>query len=667
MKRKKRDIALKGSFLWLVLLLCLMIAATYLIKPAAAAGQAVILVVIIIYYAFITGMPFFKINSYINRLPAEILNSGGGNAFVNSPFPIAVVSIDGTVMWTNETFIKTISKKTFFGKNISEIFSKLDFISPDVEKLNKGVEYTLNDNKRSFMIYGIPIGTGHKDNYDRQMYVLYFNETTEYKSLSEKYKKSRPVVGLIVIDNYDEIETFARGRDNITISVEIDKRLSDWAVSVNALFRSVDNNKYIIIFEEHDLMNFRESKFDILDSIRKITMDKNPVTISIGIGSEGVNFAQNYEFATQALDMALGRGGDQAVIKTKNNYEFFGGKSKAVEKRTKVKSRVIADSLVKLMESSENVLIMGHKYSDFDSLGACVGIARIAKIKNKRVNIVINKNTTLAMPLIEKLETLPEYQDVFVDSLTGLDLLKLKTLLVICDVHSPQYLEYAEIYKNAANVVVIDHHRKMADYINNAVINYHEPYASSTSEIVTELVQYIDGENTMLSEEAEALMAGIILDTKNFCFKTGFRTFEAAAYLRKFGADPVSLKKIFRSDFDSFVRRTEFIQSADFYKDNIAISVWNGEPFDDAKAVMSQAADELLSIEGVEASFVLYTVGDSVHISSRSLGSINVQFIMENLGGGGHMTNAGAQIQGTLEEAKTKLIAAIDKYLNDYK
>jgi c-di-AMP phosphodiesterase-like protein len=362
------------------------------------------------------------------------------------------------------------------------------------------------------------------------------------------------------------------------------------------------------------------------------------------------------------MDMALGRGGDQSVIKTRNNFEFYGGKAKAVEKRTKVKSRIMAESLRSLIAECDNVIVMGHKFADFDSLGASIGIARIARILGKPVNIVLNRTTSLTGPVVEVFDKIADYNDLFVDPSTGLDCLKFKTLLVICDVHSPEYLESPDIYRNAGLVAVIDHHRKMADYITNANFNYHEPYASSACEIVTELLQYLDGDNNTTKEEAGALLSGIVLDTKNFCFKTSFRTFEAAAYLRRIGADPIEVKKIFQSGFGSYVRKTEFIQAAEFYFDHIAISIWNGEPFENAKTVMSQAADELLSIEGVEASFVLYPYGDTVHLSSRSLGTVNVQLIMEALGGGGHLTTAGAQITGDVLQVKEKLLGAIRDY-----
>ncbi len=364
--------------------------------------------------------------------------------------------------------------------------------------------------------------------------------------------------------------------------------------------------------------------------------------------------------------MALGRGGDQAVIKTKHNFEFFGGKSKGVEKRTKVKSRVIASAFAELLDGADNVLVMGHKFADFDAVGACVGVARMAMVRGKKVNIINNNKTTLAAPVVESLEKLTEYHNVFVNALTGLDLVGRKTLLVICDTHSATYVESMDIYKNCETVVVFDHHRKMADYIENTALSYHEPYASSASEIVSELLQYIDGAGTCTKEEAEALLAGIVLDTKNFYFKTGSRTFEAAAYLKKMGADPIEVKKLFKSDYDSYIRRVEFIASAQFYRESVAISKWDGPPLEDAKVIMSQAADELLNIEGVEASFVLYAFGDSVHISARSLGQYNVQVILEKLGGGGHLTTAGAQVAANMEDAEAQLKKAIDEYMQEY-
>ncbi len=624
--------------------------------------QLGLILILYIYYFSSNTRRLRMLNKYIEAIVSN-LDSMTSNSLTDFPLPMLVVRSDGEILWYNDAF-KGLSVSAF-GKYITGTIPR-----PQLERLAagdkdlQGMEIELDG--RHFKVY-CNANKGDFMDASGALLILYLVEDTDYIQLLKESAGSKPVVGIAIIDSYDELSQGARESERAGVLAKVDTILAAWMDAAHGVLRMTERGRYLFVCESRYLEAFIASKFDVLDRIREETEgSKLAVTLSIGIGEGGGSLFENHEFAKQAIDMALGRGGDQAVIKTKHNFEFFGGKSKAVEKRTKVKSRVMASALSELIDNATNVLIMGHKFADFDSVGASIGVARIVKIRQKPVNIIVNRKTCLATSILDKFEKVPEYDGVFVDRLEGLDLVSTGTLLVIVDTHSHEYIESPEIYQNCNKVAVIDHHRKMAQYIDNAILTYHEPYASSACEMIGELAQYIDGKNTILKEEAEAMLAGIVLDTKNFYFKTGFRTFEAAAYLKKSGADPIEVKKLFQSNYESYIRRTELISAAEFYKDRIAISIWDGGALEDSKVIMAQAADELLNIEGVDASFVLYPYNaSSVHISARSLGTVNVQLIAEKLGGGGHHTTAGVQLNVPAEEARKMLTDAIEDYFKD--
>ena len=445
---------------------------------------------------------------------------------------------------------------------------------------------------------------------------------------------------------------------------QIDILLEEFISRTTGFIRKLDRDRFIAVIEERHLNQFIEERFQILDKARQLQEAyKYPVTLSIGIGRGGRSMAECENWAMQAVDMALGRGGDQAAIKTGTGFEFFGGVSKGVEKRTKVKTRIIASAMSELIANSENVIVMGHRFGDLDSIGASIAMAKAVRAMGKPSVVCVNRAKTLAGCLIEKEEQSGADQ-LFAEEAEALQLLTPHTLVIIMDTHNPGMIESAEIYKNAKTVVVIDHHRKMVNYIDNAVIFYHEPFASSASEMVTELLQYLDDSLKIGKTEAEALLAGIMLDTKNFVLKTGVRTFEAAAFLRRMGADTVEVRQLFSNTMEAYQRKSRLVASAEVYK-NCAIAS-SDFTSDDLRVVAPQAADELLGISGVVASFVLYETGESVSISARSMGQMNVQVVMEQLGGGGHLTMAGAQLEGTdLEKARQMLLEAIDAYMDN--
>ncbi|WMJ24131.1 DHH family phosphoesterase [Paludicola sp. MB14-C6] len=572
-------------------------------------------------------------------------------SLINFPLPSMIVSEQNEVLWYNEMFKDNIiiRGQDIFGANIQSVFGK------DIYGIGANQGVTIQYNQHYYRLYSICSGS-----HTKPMYMVYFVDVTELQVNMLTMESKRPVVMMVLIDNYDE----AIGNENNSMESrligEVRDTIQDFVDKTTGFIRRLDRDRYIMMIEKENLEAIIQNRFDVLDKVREIgAAGKTPVTLSIGVGVVETTFSKAEREARQALDMALGRGGDQAAIKTENGYEFFGGYSKGVEKRTKVKTRIVASALVELIKSADNVLIMGHKFADLDCLGSGIGMAKAASYYNKKVNIVLDSRRNLAESLVRKLvendmQNLICLPDIAIDMVTD------KTLLIIVDTHTQVLVESSAIYKKAKQVVVIDHHRKMVNHIENAVIFYHEPYASSASEMVTELVQYFGEQCVLTSLEAEALLAGIMLDTRNFVIKTGVRTFEAAAYLRRLGADTVEVRKLFASTMDTYQRKTRVVSSAEVYK-QCAIAVCDFVS-DDLRLIAPQAADELLGINNVSASFVLYEQDDNVNISARSMGDLNVQVLMEKLGGGGHLTMAGAQVpNSSCDKVRQTLLEIIDQ------
>lgn len=579
------------------------------------------------------------------------IDAADREALANFPMPALVTSKTGEVLWYNDRFRDgVLGGGDVFGAKVQEIAPKFDLSA--VEKSGKTDVAAGN---RRFAVYGSLSKEG--------LYLLYWIDDTALRNTADEYQQSRPVVAIIIIDNYDELMQNAREGEKTAITGLVEKEIMNWAGNTTGFLRRLDRDRYILVFEERHLKKIIESRFDILDSVRLIvTNDRMPATLSIGVGRGGQSFAELEEMARQALDMALGRGGDQAAVKSRTGFEFYGGTSKAVEKRTKVKTRIIASALTELIEGSDNVLIMGHRGADLDVVGSASSLYKAILSRGREAKIVINRRTCLAGELLGQLEK-QGYAGAFIDEEEALPLLTRRTLLIIVDTHRQSLVESQELYRAARTVVVIDHHRKMVDFIDNAVIFYHEPFSSSTSEMVAELMQYV-ADSAVTSAEANALLAGITLDTRNFTVRTGVRTFEAAAYLRRKGADTASVRLLFSGSMESYERRTKIVEGAQFYKGCAIAETGPADP-ESMRIVAPQAADELLTITGVNASFVLYPMQDSCAISARSMGRVNVQLILESLGGGGHSTMAGVQLKGVSSaEAKERLLAAVDKYLS---
>lgn len=570
-------------------------------------------------------------------------------------FPMSAVIIDsaGRIVWTNGKFTKEFPDCCEYGMELSNItdIPPADFFTDD------GITVRYKDS-----VYKVFARTPDEDEA-KELTLLFFKNITDITALETEKKLSQPVVILFMVDGYEELISGCLESEKAHVSVQIDKLLEDFAGQTTGVLRKNASDRFIAVIEERHLQEILRNKVEILDKAREIFVnDRLNVTMSIGIGRTGKTLKESEQFARQALEMALGRGGDQAAVKTDNGFEFYGGVSKGVERHTKVKTRIIANSLLELVDNADKIFIMGHKYSDLDSVGSSVGLTCAIRNLGKSAWAVCDYSTSLAKVLIDRFPHVDGEEPLFTEPADAMEELTDNSLLIICDTHNPLIIESKELYEKAKKVVVIDHHRKMVNYIDNAVIFHHEPYASSASEMVTELIQYFGEAGKLRAVQAECLLAGIMLDTKNFVMKTGVRTFEAAAVLRKMGADTITVKKMFSSSIDSYKRKTQIVAEAEIYR-KCAIAPCDFYA-DDLRIVAPQAADELLTIKNVDASFVLFkTMSNEISISARSMGNLNVQLIMEALGGGGHQTMAGAQLKDvTVNEALDTLKKSIDDY-----
>lgn len=570
--------------------------------------------------------------------------------FGNLSLPVIVLS-GGTLVWYNDAFKEQMTE----GRDAAllPIDRLVPGLDPEAANAHTGQDIALGS--RRYTAYGSIIA-------ERKLSFIVFVDNTALKADSAEYHASRPVVLYFLIDTYDELLKEMRESERARIMSGVDAALEGYIGRTSGFLRRVTSSRYIAVVEERHLTRMLETRFDILDTVRKTDEESQMVTLSIGVGHGGKGMKACEDMALQALDMALGRGGDQAAVRGPEGFAFFGGVAKSVERRNKVKSRIISGALRDIMAGYEEVLIMGHRDSDMDSVGAAVGMLRFARGCKKAARIVLNTRKTQAGPLVNALLE-AGYRDAIITPEEGFGRSSSRTLLIVVDTHMKGMLEAPAVYENCGNVVVIDHHRRMVGHIDDAVINYHEPYASSASELVSELLMYANegGEGKLVPLEAEALLAGIMLDTRTFSLHVGVRTFEAAAYLRRMGAETEAVKRWFASSMDDYLFRTQLVSQARIYK-GCAFVVGEGTPAD-SEVVAPQAANDLLTIEGVQASFVALRQGGQVRVSARSMGEVNVQVIMEKLGGGGHLTMAGAQLDKVdVQEAEERLIEVIDEY-----
>ncbi|MBK5251403.1 MAG: DHH family phosphoesterase [Peptostreptococcaceae bacterium] len=642
-------------YLWIIGILALVIFAYD--KVYGILG--LVLLVYLIYYNWTTSYKRKKKwTHYIESLSSEI-DSASKYAILNLPVPLIILEFDGMVTWYNSKFSEVVKEKDLLERNIEEIIPGFKISEVLKEDTDSGRDIKFTIKGRLYQtLYNVV-----KADKDRYIVILYFIDRTELSKLTTKYEEEQTALVQIEVDDYDDVISSTEEGKRPLVIAEIDRRLNLWATRMNGIIKKQQTDKYVVFFDSRYLENQIAKKFDILDEIREIDQgNKIPVTLSIGASFRKGNFGQLEEDSVAALELALGRGGNQAVVKKDALFDFYGGKTKALEKRNKVKARVVSHALKQLLDQSSRVIIMGHKIPDMDSFGASIGVYRMALNRGKDAFIVMNGEEGNIEAIYDKFWNSKGY--AFIKPQRAQEIFDDKTLLVVVDTHRPSFVQCPELLELTDRIVLIDHHRRGTEFIENTVLRYLEPYASSTSELVTEILQYIEDRMTLEKIEAEALMAGIMVDTKNFSLKTGVRTFEAASFLRRAGADTTDVRQLFKDDLELFVSRAEIVRKAEIIRDGIAISVC-AECEGNIQLVIAQAADTLLNIKGINTSFVIGAKKDGqILISGRSLGDINVQVILEKLGGGGHLTVAGAQLEGIMpEEAREMLLASIDEYL----
>lgn len=589
--------------------------------------------------------------------------------------PYAIMDMHGRMIWCNKAFSTVIGKDSVYNRNIHSIFSEIAleklpdqeneeisdvFIERDEQIYRASMKLIVLDD----VVENAEILEVEKETGSTSMIALFLYNETELKAYIKKNEDEKLVIALANLDNYEEaLESVEDVRRSLLIAL-IDRKITKFFSGFDGIVRKLEKDKYFLIMRQSSLELLLEQKFHILEEVKTVNIgNEMAVTLSMGIGLNGGTYLQTYEYARIAIEMALGRGGDQVVIKNGSNLTYFGGKSQQVEKTTRVKARVKAQALKEIISAKDRVVVMGHKITDVDALGAAIGIYRAGKSLGKPVHIVVNDPTTSIRPLMAGFMNTSDYEpNMFVERNEALELVDNNTVLVVVDTNKPNYTECPELLHQAKTVVVFDHHRRGDEVIGNAVLSYVEPYASSTCEMVAEILQYFSDDIRVRSMEADCLYAGMVIDTSNFTSRAGVRTFEAAAFLRRCGADITRVRKLLRDNLDSYQARAEAVRNAVIYREYFAISQCPSEGLESPTVVGAQAANELLNIAGVKASFVMTSYNGEVFVSARAIDEVNVQVLMEKMGGGGHMNIAGAQSQATVEETEQLLKDIIDEY-----
>lgn len=601
-----------------------------------------------------------SLRQYIQRFYGG-MDSARSSNMLFTPLPMMVFDLaTEDILWSSESFLQlTEQREGIFDAHLETVFPDISFHWL-LEGKTEAPE-TVVWNHRTYRVFG---GVSHPEGGQSALATTYWMDVTDTEEMRRTLELTRPVVAILMVDNYEDLMKATPEGKRSAVRAMLEEKLSQWSAGAEGMMLKYDRDRYLFVFEEKSFSDFAAKRFDVLDAVREVVAGEGvAATLSIGVGRDADSFEALFKNASVALEMALSRGGDQAVVKDKLNFEFYGGRSKATEKRTKVKSRVMANALAELIDEAKQVYVMGHSYADMDALGAAAGVCAIVRKRGKKCRIVIDTENNAAHPMLRRLQALPEYQGAFLGGDDAFLRVQPETLLVVVDTNRPGSVESEPLLDACNRVAVIDHHRRGSSYIDKMALNYHEPYASSASELVTELLQYLIEPGDLLKAESEALLAGIVLDTKNFTNRTGGRTFEAAAYLRRAGADTADVQRMFQSDLQSMISRYDIIRRAELYHGDIAIAALDQEC---DRVIAAKAADEMLTLQGVRASFVLYRKDDGIYISARSLGEINVQVLVETLGGGGNSTTAGGQCSGmTVAEAKATLLRAIDKYFEE--
>ena len=580
--------------------------------------------------------------------------------------PCCIIDNDGHMLWANDAFFDITTDEKSARRSITAVVPELNAETyPKGDALDSEVSVHIGEKDYKVKLRRIIDDAAFtKSSGVENVISVFFYDETDINRLIRENHDQQMIVGLLYIDNYEEaLESIDEVRRSL-LSALVDRKITRYMQSIDAVIRKLEKDKYIIVFKRKYLSELQVNRFSLLDDVKNVNIGNDlAVTISIGIGVSDESYTREYDFARAAIDMALARGGDQVVLKEKDHIQYFGGKSVQIEKTTRVKARVKAHALSELIEAKDNVLIMGHKMSDVDSVGAAIGIYRVAKTLNTKAHIVLNDITSSVAPIVQRLKESPEYEDdLFVTGDKAVTMTGPDTMLVVVDVNRESYTECEELLHSVNTIVILDHHRQGEDVIQNAVLSYIEPYASSACEMVAEILQYIDGNVRIKAAEADAMYSGIMIDTNNFLVKTGVRTFEAAAFLRGNGADVTRIRKTFRSDMDAYKFKARSISTAEVYLDHYAFASCDLTGVESPTILGAQVANSLMDIAGIKASFAFTPYNDKIYISARSIDELNVQVVMEKIGGGGHMSVAGAQLEGvTIEEAMDKVRAVLDK------
>ena len=663
--RKVFDSLVSRTKIYLVIILILFILIS-VFRPILIIPSIILYISILCYTYFANNKRKSEISEQLQDLTLTV-DSAAKSSLINSPFPLVILETNGNVVWKSSKFVTEFADIDMNNYINDLIIDIKDEIEKSDNKKRKSVIRQIQIGKKTYTVQG---EFAKSKKYERKkspeyMMILYFIDETEKVKLKQENEDQKICVGIIMIDNYEEVTQRVDAEQKTQLMAKVESTIYDWVNETNGILVKTDRDTYVYVFEQKNLEKIKEEKFAILDSIKNLVRkDKIQLTLSIAISNEGDTERDVYKSASAAMDVILGRGGDQAVIRQNGKYLFFGGKVEEVEKRTKVKARIVAHALEELIKENDKIMIMGHTNPDIDAIGSALGIYRIAKTLGKEAKIVANVETPSIKDLYESIKD--QYQEIFINSETALAQVDSATLIVVVDTHKKTYVESPELLTKTNKIVIIDHHRRSADFIDNSILTFQEVYASSAAELVTEIIQYTQNEVELSEVEAEALYAGIMMDTKNFTFKTGVRTFEAAAYLRRCGVDIIKVKKWFQSDLESYNTISEIVRKAEIVRDSIGISIYDVQE-KETSLICAKAADELLTIGNITASFVLGLMEDGkVCISGRSIGDVNVQMILEKLGGGGHITLAGAQLENvTIDEAKQELISKINEYFEE--
>lgn len=651
-----------GTRLYFIFLIVFAVSA-YFFKPELAYAEAIIVILLFIYSLISNRSRAKKFAEYIESVTYDV-ETVKNDSLVNFPLPMVAFKLEnGDIVWGNSSFFDLFDiKGQRFDLRLKDLFP--DFKTKWMLEGKQQHPSLIDIDDRRFRVYGNII-RGENENSGNFMGITYWVDVTEYDRTRENYENTKLTVALITFDNLDEISKNQSDRVKTELQNMVSERVESWASGINGIICRYDRDKYMFIFDQQGYEILSGEKFSLLERVREVV---NPsgihATVSIGIGLDGETFEETYNFSKLATEMALSRGGDQAVMKNRFNFDFFGGRREEIETRTKVKSRVMANALSELINVSDRVLIMGHRFADMDCVGSAIGLSCIARKLGCKTNIVIDENTSDAERLISLIKGQDEYKDVFISPQEAILRANRNTLLIVVDTSRPEQVEDQSLLMACNRVAVIDHHRRTSSFIQNAALTFLEPYASSVCELVCELMQEICNQSDILRIESDAVLSGIVLDTKHFTLRTGERTFDAAAFLRRMGADTVSVKKILQNDFDDTVSRYSILKQVKRYRDNIAVAIIE-EP--QSRTVAAQAADEMLNILGIQASLVIYpTENGGAIVSARSIGDVNVQVLLEELGGGGNKSAAGLQLENiSLRDAVNKLFKAIDNYFDE--